>query len=882
MSRDDLPLDGTRVARMREAADMDEEIRSHIEHRIDDLMAEGVGAEEARARALAEFGDAERIRAESRAVREGARTGRSASERRGWDAAVQDLAFSLRQLRRQPGFALTAILTLALGIGSAVTIASVVRTVVLEPLPFGTPDRIVFPEMLTPDGRRFSVAEAVYPDWRAELRSFEELAALHVVSRTLRSPGQPRSVRVGRATHTLLDVLAVAPEVGRYFRAEEDLAAAPAAVAVLGHDTWRTDFGSDPGVVGSSVDLDGGSYEVVGVLPRSYEMLYGGADFLIPMGPDASLDREDHYLAVVARLGPGVTMEAADAELKSLQDRLSATYGADVGWTTHLRTARQELIGESVETAGRVLMAAALLLLLMACVNVSNLLMVRTTTRGAEMAVRTAIGASSARLTQQLVTETAVLASVGGTLGLLASSVALPTVRSLGSARIPRLDQALLDAWAAGATLAAVGVVVLLCGLAPALQVRGRGFATALVGTRGRGADPGRRIRSLLVIGQIAVTVVLLSGSGLLLRSFLELSRVDPGFDAEGTLAFAVEMPDAAYTWEERGDLFPVLREAVASVPGVIEVGATAVDPFSGSALANVVASEADLPDRAADFTPIQWRVVTPGFFEAMGMELLAGRSFRDADGWEDGMPIVIGASLARAMWGDADAIGRRMVWGDPDGSRMTVVGVVEDLRDVALDEDPLPIVYRSHRSVPWAVMTMVARVEGDPAAVVAGVRSRVAEAAPELPLGDFRSLEENLDRAMAEPRFNLQILAVFALLGLLMAVVGVYGLTAFDVRRRLPEIGIRLSLGASAREVQWQIVRERMTLSLLGVGIGLALAAALSGAVRSLLYGVTTRDPQTWLAVVFVVVGAALTATVLPARRATRVDPVSVLSTGE
>jgi predicted permease len=498
------------------------------------------------------------------------------------------------------------------------------------------------------------------------------------------------------------------------------------------------------------------------------------------------------------------------------------------------------------------------------------------------MAVRTALGASGGRLTRQLFTETLVLAVTGGALGLACAAVLLPGVRLMGAARIPRLDQVTLDGWALLVCLGAAMVVAIVCGVAPVLQVRAGRFASALVGTRGGGGDPGRRLRSFFVTAQVALTVVLLSGTGLLLRSFVELTQVDPGFEAEGTLAFGIEMPDAAFTYQERGELFPTLRDAVASVPGVIDVGATAVDPFSGNALANFVAPEENLPDRAADFMPIHWRVVTPGFFEAMGMELIAGRTFEDRDGWEDGLPIVIGASLAEATWGSVDPIGRQLVWGGPQGSRMTVVGVVEDLRDVVLDEEPLPIVYRSHRSVPWAVMTMVARVEGEPAAAISGIRARMREVAPGLPLGEFRSLETNLSWAVAEPRFNLQLLSGFAVLGLLMAVIGVYGLTAFDVRRRLPEIGIRLSLGASTQQIQWQIVRERMTLSLLGVVAGLALASALAGTIRSLLYGVTPGDPLTWVGVTAVIILSALVATVLPARRATQVDPVIVLNAGE
>jgi len=878
-----LPLDQERIAESREAQEVEAEVTAHLAHRVDDLIAEGLPPDAARKQAAAEFGDADRIMAESRAVKASNRSRTiHASRASGWDRTAQDVGFALRQLRYRPGFAFAALLTLAIGIGATVTIASVVRSVVLAPLPFEDPSRVVFPEMLTPDGQPFSVAEAVFPDWRTQTAAFEEMAALRNAGGILRRPGRPRSVRAGRVTHTLLDVVGLEPELGRFFSEAEDLPGAPASVALYSYETWRTDLGADPDVVGTTLDLDGRSYEVIGVMPEDISLATFGAQLFVPLGPDPTVNPGDHDLLVMARLTRGVTMEQADLELKSLQARLSEQYSTDLGWTTQLRTAREELIGDTVETAGWVLLAAAGVLLLMACVNVSNLLMVRATTRRTEMAVRAALGASGGRLARQLFTESMILAVAGGLLGLLAALTVLPVVKAIGAARIPRLDAARLDGQALVVGLASVAVVAALCGLAPVVQMRAGQLARSLVGSRGSGGDPGRRLRSVFVTAQVAMTVVLLAGTGLMFRSFVELLRVDPGFEVEGTLAFKIDMPDAAYSREEREGLIPMLREAVQSVPGVVEVGATAVDPFSGNALANFVASEERTPDRAADFTPVHWRVVTPGFFEAMGMELIGGRAFEDRDGWDDGIPVVIGASLAQAMWEERDPIGRRLVWGDPEGSRMTVVGVVEDLRDVSLTEEALPIIYRSHRSIPWAVMTMVARVEGNPTSVIPGIRARLAEVAPNLPVGEARSLKENLGWAVAEPRFNLQMLSSFAVLGLLMAIIGVYGLTAFDVRRRMPEIGIRLSLGAEPRQIQRLIITQGMSTTLVGVAVGLVIAWGLSGAIRSLLFGVTPGDPMTWVGVASLVILSALAATVLPARKVSRVDAREVLNAND
>lgn len=871
------PLHGTPAGDAARERELDAEIEAHLAHRVDDLVAEGLSEESAHARALAEFGDTERIKAESQAVRR--EQERSAERASAVEATGQDLRWALRQLRRAPGFALTALGTLVLGIGAAVTIASVVQAVVFDPLPFDDPDEVVVVDMLTPEAQPFSVSEPAFLDWRREVRSFEEMAAIHTRGGTLRSPGQPRSIQVARISQGLLGVLGLTPVLGRGITEEEDRPAMPAPVALLSHSAWRSEFGADPDVLGSSVDLDGTRYEVVGVMPPELEVMTRETPLFVPMGADPTLDRGDHYLDVVARLAPGSALAAAAGELAEVQERSSRTHGSDLGWSTRVRSAREVLVGTTVERAGWVLLGAALLLLVMACANVSNLLMVRATIRRGEMALRAALGASRSRLVGQLFTESGLLALVGGALGILLAYVALPTVKALGAARIPRLDHATLDGSAMLVGLAAAALATVACGLAPVLQLRGERLGDSIGAGRMRSGDPGRRVRSFFVAGQVALTVILLAGTGLLLRSFVELTRVDPGFEPASTLAFTLEMPDDSWDWEVRRELVPRLRDAVASVPGVVAAGATAVEPFSGMALANFVAPEDRLPDRAADFTPIQWRVVTPGFFEAMGMELRAGRAFRETDTWEDGTPVVIGASLARALWGDDSPIGRRLVWGDPEGSRMTVVGVVEDLRDVELGATPQPIVYRPHRQIPWAAMTMVLRVEEvDPASVVSGVRERMAQVAPELPVGEVSSLNETLRHAVAEPRFNLQLLSAFALVGLVMALVGVYGLTAFDVRRRFPEIGIRLSLGARPEAVRSMILRQRLTVTLGGVVAGLAAAWALSGVLTALLYEIEPSDPLTWLGVTAVVVATSWAATYLPARRATRVDPTEVL----
>lgn len=874
----DSPLRGLGGGRDAEERDLDAEMEAHVAHRIDDLVDAGVDPLEARRLATAEFGDRERIKARSLAIRQRARRQRWRASTLG--AAARDLGFALRQLRRARGFSVAALATLMLGIGGFVTIASVVHSVVLAPLPFHDPDRVVFAGMLTPESERFAVSEATFVDWRRDVRAFDATAAIHTQSGVLRSPGQPRAIRVARVSSGLLRVLGLAPVLGRPIAPEEDRPGSAGAVALLSYAAWRADFGSDPDVLGSSLDIDGTRYEVIGVMPPDLRVLTDDTPIFVPLGPDPTVDRGDHYLDVVARLAPGVGLEEAAAELGQVQRRSSERHGVDLGWSTELRTARQVLIGPAAERAGWTLLLGAGLLLLMSCVNVSNLLLVRATVRRGEMALRAALGAGRARLVRQMFTESGLLALAGGVLGITLAALVLPIVRVTGAGRIPRLDAARIDAGAIVVGLAAIALTTLATGMAPAVQLRTGRLGRSIGSVRGGPGDPGRRLRSLLVGAQITMTVVLLAGSGLMLRSFLELTSVDPGFEPNRTLAFSVDMPDGSWSWEVRRELLPELRAGLASLPGVTAVGATAVEPFSGQALANFVAPAERIPDRASDFQPIQWRVVTPGFFRAMGMRLQAGRPFRDEDSWDDGTPVVIGEGLARRLWPNESAVEKRLVWGDPEGSRMTVVGVVEDLRDVELGVTPQPVVYRPHRQIPWAAMTMVVRVHDTGNELTAGaLRARVAEIIPGLPIGPVASLRHNLRRATAEPRFHLQLLASFAILGLLIAVVGVYGLTAFDVRRRFGEIGIRLSLGARPEGVLALIVRQRLTVVIGGLAAGLVGAWALSRTMAPLLYGISPADPVTWLSVTAIVGGAALGATYLSARRATRVDPRDVLN---
>jgi putative ABC transport system permease protein len=882
--------------------DLDEEFRAHVAHRADDLIAGGMDPDEARRQARQEFGDQVRLREECAEARR--RTARRGAGRMAGlgpgpvgvpDRVRQDLAFALRQSRRAPGFTTVAALTLALGIAATATIVAVVQAVVLAPLPFAEPDHVVYVEELTPAGQTFSVSEPNYVDWRERTSSFSEMGARAMRGATLQQRGDPRSVSVGFASASLLPTLGVEPILGRGFTEHEDRPGTREPLAVLGYALWQDAFGGDADVLGQDVVLDGRAYQVVGVLPPNVPWL-DGADLHIPLGANPALDRGEHYLDVWGRLAPGATLASARTEMAALAGELGRVHPVTAGWSVHLQTARDVLVGTDLALAGWVLLGGAALLLLIACVNVSNLLLARASVRRAELAVRAALGAGRRRIAGQLLTESAVLAAAGGGLGLVATLLVLPVVRGMGDGRIPRLDQATVSPTVWLTCLGAVALSTLAFGLAPVLAYRPDRTADTLRGARGLDGPGGRRTRGALVSGQIALSLVLLVSTGLLIRSFTRLAAVDPGFEPTGTLTARLSMPDASVSWEERAELVPRVLAAIEALPGVEHAGATAVDPFSGQNLMNFVAREDRMPSDAREFTPVAWRVVTPGFVEAMGMEMRAGRSFLDSDDGEwAGQAVMIGESLARRLWGDAgggpvadaaraanaaahQAVGRTLVWGDPTGTRMTVVGVVEDLNDWRLDEEPFPVVYRAHRQISWSVMTIVVRARGDAGALAGELRTALQQAAPGLAVPEVRSLDWHLRRATAEPRFHALLMGVFAAAGLTLALVGVYGITAFSVSRRLKEIGIRLTLGGDPASIRRMVLLDSTRLALAGAAVGALAAWVVGRALAGLLFRTQPTDPVTWITVLAILVGGAVVAAWLPARRATRVDPREVL----
>jgi putative ABC transport system permease protein len=790
---------------------------------------------------------------------------------------TQNVRYAIRSLQKARGFTIIAVLTLALGIGAIVTVFSVVDAVMLQPLPFHEPDRLVRLWETTPQGADFSTSEPDYLEFQRQSRTLQGLAAFRQADLSLTGQGEPRRLRGMAATHTLFPVLGVAPELGRTFSAAEDESTPGPPVVVLSHALWRSLFEARPSAIGQTLILDGTAHTIVGVMPPSFA--YPAADVWIPLHAGMDDDRTDHSLDVVGRLEDGIPLATARADLARLAGSIGAQHASSQGWGVRLSFLSDAIVGPQVRRAGWVLLGAAALLLLLACANVANLLLARATTRRAEMAVRAALGAGRGVLLRQLLTESTMLAALGGGLGLIVSSWGVGAAHILGAGRIPRLDAVALDGRVLTASLALCLLTSLAFGLAPALRSSRVEARTALGEDRRSGASRAhRRSRDGLVVLQVTLALVLLVGAGLMLRSFARLNHVDLGFDPARVVRVDLQLPAPKYDDVRRTAFFDALLARLDAVPGVQSAGATAVDPFSGWNFSNDVTPEsraAATPETG--FAQAAWRSVTPDFFRAMGIPLLRGRTFTAADGAHAARVVVVSKALARELWPGADATGRRLYWGGTSGRPWTVIGVVGELRDVRVEDSPSPMVFLPYAQVPLPDRTLVVRGSGV-GRLAGAVRGAIRGLDPLLPIPDIRPLQENRSRALAGPRFNTVLLTSFALMALLLAASGIYAVMAFNVAQRRREIGIRLAVGAQAGDVVGRFVRSAMWLAMLGVGAGSLLGWGLARLLAGLLYGIQPTDPVTFLAVPALLAAVVVAAAFFPAREISRIDPVEVL----
>ena len=809
------------------------------------------------------------------------------------DTFIADLRFAARRLRHAPGFSVVAILTLALGIGSTSAIFSVINGVLLQPLPYPAPHELVRIFTTTRAGASTGADENLSPpnfaSLRAEARSFTDLVAVLDIRRTLATATDPVELDGAEVSSGFFELFRVPPARGRTFHAGENQPGAPGTI-ILSHATWQELFAGDSAIIGRDITVNGVPRTVVAVMPAGFAFPAGAA-FWTPRIHDPEFSptsvegrRSNMWVPVFGRLRPGVSLDDAVAELSRIARGLETRFpesNTSVSFTAH--ELRDTLVGDA-RTPFLFLFAAVGLVLLVACANVMALLLARAATKRHELAVRAALGASRRRLLAQLLSESFLLAALGAVLGLIIAGWMTHALASLHP-DIPRLDEIGVDGTVVLFTAIVALATTMLVGLLPALNASRAAVAGALrAGGRGTvGEHGGNRLRGTLVIGEIATAVMLLVGAGLLVRSLVQLVSVNPGFRAEGAATFRVALPPTMYP-EPAGVRMTHERiiERTGAIPGVRAVGATSRLPLATGLFTSRLLPEGWPEPAAGERGPvIAVRSITPGYFEAMQVPLRAGRSIAATD--RDGAPpvAIINEAAARRYFPDGNPIGKRLTsfsWDQAEGPAWTIVGIVGDIRHASLDAEPAPEVYFPHAQVPLATMSVVVRTAGDPLAISDDIRRAVREIAPMLPTPRVQPLIELVAESVSRPRFTTTVLASFAAAALILAAIGVFGLLSFTVAQRTREIGIRLALGARPETVVRMIVGGALRLVVAGLGIGLTGAFLMTRALRHLLHEVSPNDPLTLIVVTAMLGLAALAASVVPARRAARVDPTLAL----
>jgi putative ABC transport system permease protein len=803
---------------------------------------------------------------------------------------ARDLRYSLRRIGRRPGFTLVVVMTLALGVGATTAIFSVVDAVLLRPLPYKSPDRLV---LLWGDetGRRTGSSWASFPDFvdfEAQVRSFEGLAAWSNASATLsRQGGDPIRVPLRRVTHDLFPLLGISPASGRGFLPEEDRVGAE-PVVLLDHGFWAQNLGGEPSALGSSLVLDGQPYTIVGIMPEGLN--FGEADIFIPLSPEHAEDsRGAHRILPVARLREGVSLEEADAEVRAVAARLEETYpDHNSNRSAYLQPLHDAVVGQ-VSTALWVVFGLVGLVLLIACANVANLFVARTAELGRDVAIRRALGGGHRHVLRQLGTESLVLGICGGTAGVSLAVGSLGVLKAMAPAGIPRIAEVGLD----GVVLAFAGGLTLLTGMAftlpPALQAMRVDLHQTLKqgGRTAAGARSGRLLQMVVVL-QVALAVVAVVAAGLLLNSFLKLQKVEAGFSDEDVLVVPLALPEGQY-WtrgdpEEDGSravgFYREVERRIASIPGVTSVAAAYMHPLSGGWessfwLPGVLEAPEGLRPEA------RIRPVTPGYFGTVGMPLLRGRDFTKQDGLHAPGVVIVNESFARTFFPEGEPIGHRVArgaWWSGQPEEFEIVGVVGDVKMDGLDEDVPTALYFPHAQFPFSDLNVVVASSTNPSALIPAIRQEIWEVDPKLPVENARTLGEIRTLSVAAERFRTGLVALFAAVALLLSAIGIYGVITYSVARRTREMGLRMSLGAQVLDVLWLVVRQGMTVTGIGLAVGVSVALLITDLMSSLLFGVSSTDPATFLAVSGLFAAIALLACLIPAVRATRVDPVVAL----
>jgi predicted permease len=783
---------------------------------------------------------------------------------------MSDLRFALRTIAKNPGFAAVVVLTLALGIGATTAIFSVVYAVVLEPFPFPDPDRVVVVgEAL--EGQVSEASGGNFHDWHTQSTSFEQLAAFYRSSMNLADGDTLDRVVAARTTHNFFSVFGIRPSLGRTYTTEEDQPGRE-QVVVLSHRLWSRRFASNPDVVGRQLRMDGRSYTVIGVMAEEFDRVAASEELWAPIAftRERLTLHDEHFLTVVGRLAPGVSIARANAELQTIYRRMQAQLPGE----TQIRVGVVESFASiqlgDVSARLLTLLGAVTLVLLIACVNVAHLLLARGGVRSHEVALRTALGASRARLVQQLLTETSVLALVGGALGVVLVHALVPALVAAGPEGVPRLDQAGVNGPVLLFALCVAVASALVAGLVPAIRTAGSDPIAGLK-TGGRGASPSRdRLRAVLVAAEVSAAIVLLIGAGLLVRSAIHLQRLDTGFDATGVLSARVTLPTTGYEDPSRvAETFRTVADTLATSPGVASAAVSSNIPMTPGGNYNGLVPEGKVFD-PNDFVLGRLAVVTHDYFRAMRIPLVGGRLFTDDDR-RDALPaMVLSETAARRLFPGEDALGKRVACCE-EGRLNVVVGIVGDVRSLGPQQTAPADFYLPLAQAP--------RDNGDdPSAIVAALREAVRQFDPTVPVYDVATMPQRLQTMLAPAQFNTVLMLLLGTIGLLLASIGIYGVVAYFVAQRRRDIAIRIALGARHGDVARMVVGHAIRPVVFGVVIGLVAATATSQILTAYVYGITTSDALTFAAVVAMVVGTALLATAVPVLRAARLDPAIAL----
>jgi putative ABC transport system permease protein len=796
----------------------------------------------------------------------------------------QDMRYALRLLRRAPGFTAVAMLTLALGIGGNAAIFSVVNAVLLRPLPYGDPDRLVVVQQSVPGDA--SLGQSTSPgnlyDWIERQRSFDLLAGWTGTMRAKTAPGDAERLQGAMAVGGLFDVLRVPAARGRTLTADDDRREAP-PVIVLSDDLAQRLFNDASAALGKTMTLNDRVYTVVGVMPPDFRFPDGNTEYWVPaqFDPEMRRSRTQYLLMGLGRLREDRTIEQAGEDMAAISADLRRMFPKVADPDARVAPLK-EFVVSSVESQLMILMGAVAFVLLIACANLANLLLARASGRQREIAVRQALGARNSRVVRQLLTESALLGLLGGVAGLAVGRWSLALLVAQLPSDLPRVQEIALD-WRVMAVVAMVSLVAgAAFGLFPAWQLStGRPVSALREGERGSSGSAW--VRSALVVSEIALAVVLLVGAGLLIRSFLLLQRVDPGFNPERLLTFRVQVPNR-YQPAERVAFFERAVAELGAIPGVQSSAAINMVPVAGRGIGAWLNIVGRPPADGRNPNAVPYRVVTPGYFETAGLRLIRGRLLSESDSRER-PAVVIDEALARRQWPGEDPLGREIILGAlPDDTlipKSAIVGIVSDVKQLGLDSDPPGMVYVPHRLMPfWPTFAFMLRTTVEPGSVMPPARARIRALDPTLPISAVRTADEVIAESMVPARSSMVLLACFAGLALVMAAVGVYGVLSYTVSQRQREMGIRLALGAEPAALRALMLRHGLQQTAIGLAVGLAGALALTRLMTTLLYGVTPTDPMTFGAVVGLLATVAVLACYIPARRATKVDPVAIMRT--